>query len=123
MSSFTVTGPDHGPPVGGQEWFELSLCRTAVSAGWSWNRLEDPEFALLIRGLRPDLKIPDRRVVAGPILDTEVNRVVGDLKDLVEGHPATGMRDGWKNVPKDSVIASMITVNYQVCDKYAIAIL
>jgi hypothetical protein len=102
------------PPAGQQAWFEIALCRTAVSAGWAWNSLSDPEFQSMMKIIRPDLKIPDRRKLSGHILNQEVDRVVQALKDQVEGRIATGMCDGWKNVSKTSVIASMITVDYQV---------
>ena len=102
-------------PSGDQALFEVLLCRTAASTGWSWNSLNDPEFVHLMRLLQPDLKVPDRRTLSGTILDQEVSRVVGDLKQIVEGRLATGMCDGWKNVSKTAVVASMITVDYQVC--------
>ncbi|KAB5588959.1 HAT family dimerization protein [Ceratobasidium theobromae] len=108
-----IDRPNLEPPVGQQEWFDRALCRTAVSAGWSWNSLNDPEFVSMMKVLQPGLKIPDRRTLSGRILNQEVDRVVGNLKTLVKGHLATGMCDGWKNVAKTSLVASMITVNYQ----------
>lgn len=101
-------------PSGDQATFELLLCRTAASTGWSWNSLNDPEFIHLMKALRPDLKVPDRRTLSGPVLSQEVLRVVNDLKQVVEGRLATGMCDGWKNVSKTSLVASMVTVDYQV---------
>ncbi|KAF8596431.1 hypothetical protein BDV93DRAFT_514145 [Ceratobasidium sp. AG-I] len=74
-----------------------SLGGSAASAGWSWNSVMDPEFVSMMKILRPDLKIPDRRVLSGRVLDAEIDRVVGNLKSEVEGKLATGMCDRWKN--------------------------
>ncbi|KAF8750324.1 hypothetical protein RHS01_09373 [Rhizoctonia solani] len=105
----------NGPalPSGDQTWFESALCRVAASAGWSWHSLNDPEWIDMMQRLRPDLKVPGRRTLAGRILNDEVNKVMDELRKLVGGRVATGMCDGWKNIKKDSLIASMITVDYE----------
>ncbi|KAF8703671.1 hypothetical protein RHS03_06185, partial [Rhizoctonia solani] len=106
---------ENGPalPSGDQTWFESALCRVAASAGWSWHSLNDPEWIDMMQRLRPDLKVPGRRTLAGRILNDEVNKVMDELRKLVGGRVATGMCDGWKNIKKDSLIASMITVDYE----------
>ncbi|QRV88198.1 hypothetical protein RhiJN_16216 [Ceratobasidium sp. AG-Ba] len=96
-----------------QEWFETSLCRTAASAGWSWNSINDPEFRRMMKGMRPDLEIPDRRTISGRVLDKELVQVTSELRDRVAGKLATGMCDGWKNITRASLIACMITVDEQ----------
>ncbi|QRV85012.1 hypothetical protein RhiJN_13028 [Ceratobasidium sp. AG-Ba] len=96
-----------------QEWFETELCRTAASAGWSWNSTSDPEFVSMMKMLRPDLEIPERRVLSGRVLDAEITRAVSDMKDRVGKKLVTGMCDGWKSITRTSVAAFVITVDYQ----------
>jgi hypothetical protein len=40
--------------------------------------------------------------------------VESDIKKKVKGKMAMGQCDGWKNVAKTPLVASMITVDYQV---------
>jgi hypothetical protein len=110
-----VDGTQAPLPPGEQDWFDSMLCRAAISAGWSWNSLNDPEVVKMMTKLRPDLHMPDRRVLSGRILNGEVEKAVEELRSSVIGRIATGSCDGWKNVSKTSLVASMITVDYKVC--------
>jgi hypothetical protein len=55
-----VDGTKAPLPPGKQDWFDAMLCRSAISAGWSWSSLNDPEFVKMMGRLRSDLKIPDQ---------------------------------------------------------------
>ncbi|EMD37962.1 hypothetical protein CERSUDRAFT_29916, partial [Gelatoporia subvermispora B] len=48
----------------------------------------------------------------GRILDQESHKVVVDMKTRVKGRYGTGQCDGWKNITKTSLVASMINVEY-----------
>ena len=97
-----------------QTRFEEYICRIACSNGWSWNSLNNPEFLEMIAEIRPDLKVPNRHALGGRLLESQVMNAKTQLKNHVQSGLATGMCDGWKNVSKTSLLASMATVNYQV---------
>ncbi|KAI0731798.1 ribonuclease H-like domain-containing protein, partial [Fomitopsis betulina] len=48
----------------------------------------------------------------GRVLDQEATRVADRVKTEVKGRYATGQCDGWKNISKDHIIASIINAEY-----------
>ncbi|KAG9076719.1 hypothetical protein FRC06_009350, partial [Ceratobasidium sp. 370] len=60
----------------------------------------------------PGVKLPDRRKLSGPILEQELANAEASMRELVRGHIATGMSDGWKNIKRNSLLASMLSVDY-----------
>ncbi|KAG8680638.1 hypothetical protein FRC11_002196, partial [Ceratobasidium sp. 423] len=96
-----------------QTRFEEYICRIACSNGWSWNSLNNPEFSEMIAEIRPDLKVPNWHALGGRLLESEVMNVETELKNHVQAGLATGMCDGWKNVSKTLLVASMAMVDYQ----------
>lgn len=98
-----------------QDEFASDLCRLLVACGWSWNSVENPEFirfcAKWIAGAEP----PDRRTLSSTILDAEVKKCEKLIKGHVKGSYATGQSDGWKNVAKTSLLATMISAKGEVC--------
>ncbi|KAI0362751.1 hypothetical protein OH77DRAFT_1379925, partial [Trametes cingulata] len=48
----------------------------------------------------------------GRILDAEAERVMAHMRYASNGRYATGQCDGWKNISRDSLVASMINVEY-----------
>ncbi|KAH9001857.1 hypothetical protein EDB86DRAFT_2769004, partial [Lactarius hatsudake] len=51
--------------------------------------------------------------LSGRFLDKEVERVEDHLRSKLDGKIATGQCDGWKNIAKASIVASMVTVDYE----------
>jgi len=60
------------------------------------------------------VQVPDRRVLAGLLLDAEVKGTTEQVAKKVRGKMATGQCDGWKNVVKTRVVTSMMTVENEV---------
>ncbi|KIM73621.1 hypothetical protein PILCRDRAFT_80982, partial [Piloderma croceum F 1598] len=58
----------------------------------------------------PGAIIPDRKKLAGRILDQEVKLTEDRMKLKIEGRVGTGQCDGWKNKAKKSVVSTMVTV-------------
>lgn len=98
-----------------QDEFASDLCRLLVACGWSWNSIENPEFTRFstkwIAGAEP----PDRRTLSSTVLDAEVKKCEKLIKGHVKGSYATGQSDGWKNVSKTSLLATMISAKGEVC--------
>jgi hypothetical protein len=100
--------------VGRQQEFNEDLLKLFVSCGFAWNAASNPQLGLFIEKYIPGARVPDRRALAGQILDGEVAKVEARTKERIQGKVATGQCDGWKNVAKTSVVTSMITVEHEV---------
>ena len=62
----------------------------------------------------PGAIIPDRRTLSGPILDREAGKVEDKLKLKLKGRKATFQTDGWKNKAKQAIVATMVSVDFEV---------
>ncbi|KAJ3519444.1 hypothetical protein NMY22_g13201 [Coprinellus aureogranulatus] len=56
--------------------------------------------------------LPGQKQLSGSVLDGEARRVVDKMMERVEGWYGTGQCDGWKNILKTSLVASMVNVEY-----------
>jgi hypothetical protein len=94
--------------------FENKLLRASISAGWSFNSLNDPEVRKFFAAFVPGAAIPDRKKLATSILKREVIKVEGSVKEAVKGHYVTLQGDGWKDISKKHLLAFMVTANREV---------
>jgi hypothetical protein len=97
-----------------QHEFSADLLKVFVSAGIPWNAASDPQMHLFFNKWVPGSKVPDRRVLAGRLLDTKVMEAESQMQKRMAGKLATGQCDGWKNVARASVVASMVTIEGEV---------
>lgn len=98
-----------------QETFEEDLCRLLIATNTPWNSVSNPEFKRFIQKHVGNAKIPTRQKLAGPVLTKAVQAIEADIRTMIEGGLGTGQCDGWKNIAKTSLVASVITVGTQVC--------
>ncbi|KAH6908403.1 hypothetical protein BKA70DRAFT_1103618 [Coprinopsis sp. MPI-PUGE-AT-0042] len=95
-----------------REEFNRELCCLLVACNIAWwaveNRYWRYFFSKWVRGCI----VPGRKQISGRVLDGEADRVVEAMKAKVNGRYATGQCDGWKNIAKTSLVASMINVEY-----------
>jgi hypothetical protein len=94
--------------------FSSDLCKLFVSINTAWRSAQNPEFELFVNRWIPGAVIPDRRLLSGPLLRAEVDKIESALVKEVKGRYGTGQCDGWKNISKTSLVGSMVTVNYTV---------
>lgn len=94
--------------------FEQDLCRLFIATNTSWNTVSNPIFSSFIQKYAGVDQLPSRQKLSGPVLARVVHAVEGEIRRKIEGGLATGQCDGWKNIAKTSVIASIITVGNQV---------
>jgi hypothetical protein len=97
-----------------QQEFSEDLLKVFISAGIPWNAASDPEMNLFFNKWVPGSKMPDRRVLSGRLLDKEAAEAESRMKKRMVGKVATGQCDGWKNVARASVVATMATVEGEV---------
>jgi len=113
QQNFTVVGSKRWTP-GRQHDFNRDLCDLFVSCGIAWNAASNPQLALFCNKWIPGADIPDRQFLSGQVLKERVADVEGNIKREVAGKMGMGQCDGWKNISKVPLVASMITVEYQV---------
>ncbi|KAG6907622.1 hypothetical protein DXG01_008158 [Tephrocybe rancida] len=96
-----------------QEEFNTDLCRMLVSTKSAWNLVHNVELRLFFNKWIPGSVVPDLRTLSGPVLDKEAARVEDKLKQKLQGKKATLQTDGWKNKAKQSIVATMASVDFE----------
>jgi hypothetical protein len=74
----------------------------------------NPQVRLFVEKWIPGAIVPDRRTLSGPILDREAGKVDERLKLKLKGRNATFQTDGWKNKAKQVIVATMVSVDFEV---------
>ncbi len=107
----------HPPPwnASRQKEFSEDLCKLFIMCNIAWNVAENAQLHLFFHKWVPGAVIPDRRKLSGTYLDEAADQVRSETVKKVQGSLGTGQSDGWKNVAKTSVVASMMSVNGEVC--------
>ncbi|KAF8989433.1 hypothetical protein BDQ17DRAFT_1470270, partial [Cyathus striatus] len=95
-----------------KEW-NADLCLLMVACNVPWWAVENPVWRTFFQKWVPGCLIPGRKQLSGRILDEQADIVVENIRKAVKGRYGTGQCDGWKNVSKDSLIGSMVNVEYQ----------
>jgi hypothetical protein len=99
-----------------QQEFGEDFCKLLVAIRSAWNIANNPQMRLFIDNLKwiPGAIVPDRRTLSGPILDREAGKVEEKLKLKLKGRNATFQTDGWKNKAKQAIVATMVSVDFEV---------
>jgi hypothetical protein len=110
-SSSPVTRPWN--PILQQEFGE-DFCKLLIATRSAWNIAHNPQVRLFVEKWIPGAIVPDRRTLSGPILDREAGKVDERLKLKLKGRNATFQTDGWKNKAKQAIVATMVSVDFEV---------
>lgn len=97
-----------------QHEFNEDFGRLLIATGSSWNFANNPQTRWFFGKYMPWAKVPDRQTLAGPVLNRLAEEVEDKMKVQLKGKLATGQCDGWKNCAKQSIVASMVTVDGEV---------
>ncbi|KAF9007367.1 hypothetical protein BDQ17DRAFT_1388933 [Cyathus striatus] len=84
-----------------------------VACNISWWAVENPFWCHFFQKWVPGCVIPGRKQLSGCILDRKADQVVDNIQREVNGKYGTGQYDSWKNISKDSLIGSMINVEFE----------
>jgi len=115
QKSFTVVATKHAPFTRKtQTLFEDQILNAWISAGFSFNSIEDPEVRKLFSDFLPGTTIPHRDQLSGTILKRAVAQKEHDLQARAKGQFATLQCDGWKDVSRKHLIAFMYTMAREV---------
>jgi hypothetical protein len=97
-----------------QQEFGEDFCKLLIATRSSWNTAHNPQVRLFVEKWIPGAIVPDRRTLSGPILDREAGKVEEKLKLKLKGRKATFQTDGWKNKAKQAIVATMVSVDFEV---------
>ncbi|EUC59326.1 hypothetical protein RSOL_307510, partial [Rhizoctonia solani AG-3 Rhs1AP] len=95
-----------------QKRFDSDLCKLWVALGIPWHGINHPQAHLFFQNRRPDAKLPDRHKLSDAILQREVESARDSMHKAIEGRVAIGMSDGWKNIRRNALLASLLSVDY-----------
>jgi len=92
--------------------FHDLLIRMTVANGWAFQWINNPSTREFFHWLNPKLNLPDRKQLAGPILNKAIKNIE-DLrkKKLNQVHEQAGITlsfDGWKNIVNQELLGVMI---------------
>jgi len=89
-----------------QNQFQENFTMHYINTGTSFGRVADPYLAKALKALRPDVKIPDRKTMAGILLDSNYVKVKAavDAWLSMQSSILTLQSDGWSNVSSNSVV-------------------
>lgn len=97
-----------------QQQFAADICQLMIVCNIAWWAVEQPYWHEFFQKWVPGSLMPGHKELSNRILKEEVGKVVDKMKLKVKGRFATGQCDGWKNMSKTSLIASLINVEYIV---------
>lgn len=89
-----------------KEDLDKRVARFIYAANVQFKGVEEKEFVHLIEGLRPGYKPPNRKAIAGRLLDTIHEEVLDEMKGKISMKDTLVLtQDGWSSVQNDPIIA------------------
>ena len=94
-----------------QSDFEESLGNVFNACNFPYHAAENPEFLLFFTTWLPGARIPDRRDLAGRLLDKAATKAIAETRVAVSGQYVTGQSDMWKNIAKTPILSTTMNAN------------
>lgn len=90
--------------------FYILLLQLTVSCGWALSWVNKPEAKQLFDFLNPFLKLPDRCLLGGKILNKAVENADEIMDNALKEDPVgvTLTFDGWTNVKNEQLLGSVL---------------
>lgn len=88
---------------------DLQLSRYMFATNTPFNHVEHPELLKLMEILRPGYKPPNRKQIAGKLLDEVYNSTQEAVKNELKNKVVNLAIDGWSNVRQDSIVCVCVT--------------
>ena len=99
------------------------MCKLFIIANIAWFALEIPFVRYFFTKYVGQANLPGRKELSGHVLDEQADKVTERMKAEVKGCYVTGQCDGWKNISKDHIIATIINTEYMVRHRYKMGII
>jgi hypothetical protein len=102
-----------------QECFESDLCKLFVPNRFAWHAVNQLQTQIFFQNWLPDAKLPDCNKLSGSVLQNKVQAANMSMRQAIQGQLATGMSDGWENIKRNLLLASMLLVDYKVDTQFS----
>ena len=91
---------------------DLAVGKFMFSQNMAFSGVENPQFRKLCSSLRPGYTPPNRKQVAGPILDDVFNEVRANMDMEIKRKSSVLVlsQDGWSNIMNNPIIAHSLNV-------------
>jgi hypothetical protein len=96
------------------EQFRQDLCRLFIVCNVPWAAVAHPYWLWFFATYMPTAQMPSPQQLSGRVLDTVAGKVLGPWRTRTQDKHGCGQSDGWKNVRRRSLIASIMNVEYKV---------
>ncbi|KAK7458867.1 hypothetical protein VKT23_009877 [Stygiomarasmius scandens] len=93
--------------------FHSDICMLFVSGHVAWHAVDNPYWHYFFSKWVPGSVLPGCNILSGRILNEEVGKADAETRVEVNGWFSTGQSDGWKNIAKNSLITSMVNMEYK----------
>ena len=101
---------DHLPPKltdSEQKRFDENIAMFFIMTGTPFQRVEDPSFAKALKILRPDVKVPSRKRLSGPLLNSSFTSVQKKVDGVLDAATMCITTDGWSNIKNEPIVNYM----------------
>jgi hypothetical protein len=95
--------------------FHEDLCALFIGLDLAWNAADNPVFRNFFEKWLGHLRLPSRRALSSSLVDRLAKKTEENKKVSLKGKMGMGQCDGWKNVARSSIVASLVIVENQVC--------
>ena len=93
-----------------EDEINMLIAKFIIGTNSPFLHVENKNFCRLVDALRPGTKIPNRRTLAGPLLDKLFEQEKNKIERLVKGQVCTMIIDGWSTKMMEPVIGVAINV-------------
>jgi hypothetical protein len=89
--------------------FEEAIAMHYYVTGTSFARIEENNLLAALKVLRPDIELPSRKKLAGPLLEKSFMAVKQKCDVLLDNATICLTTDGWSNIRNDPIVNYMAT--------------
>ena len=89
---------------------DLEIAKFFYACNIPFNAADHPQYKKMMSTLQAGYQPPNRKQIAGNLLDTVYDQLQEDMKHVIGGKTATLVQDGWSNCHNEPIIASCLQV-------------
>lgn len=97
-----------------KENIDLLVVKFIYGSNLPFSIVDQPSFRALLEALRPNYTPPERRRLAGSLLDTVHRELHESVRECLNGSISSLIEDGWSNVRNEPVLATCIQFNGRI---------
>ena len=93
-----------------QQENEMLLAKAIYSSGTPLSIVDNNQWQIFFRNLRPSFQLPGRNALSGRLLDTECETVKANVESVIREADCVGLIcDGWSNLRNEAILNFVVT--------------